>query len=122
LLLALQKRGVAAETMLAMTLEQAHAQVATEEERQLLCAYLEKRKTMGIDLAACHLVSDEFGHTVADLGVHLRKIKTMATNAAANGEMCRMLVDARRQIACQVSPIHFVKKHPRSKVNKEKAP
>jgi len=98
LILALQKKGVTAGTLLAMTLDQARSLVATEEERQALCAYSEKRQALGINPQS-PLVLDPSGRPVLDLNAHLREIRMIAANAAANGEMCRMLVDARRQIS-----------------------
>jgi len=130
LLLALQKRGLAAEHLLAMTLDEAHAQLANDEERQLWAAYLEKRAALGLHPENPHLVSDLCGHPVSDLGAHLRKIKMMASSAAANGEMCRMLVAARQQTsACAMPPqavrisAHIpVKKHPHPTTSKEAMP
>jgi len=108
LVIALQKRGIAAETLLAMTLDRARTQVATDEERQLLAAYLEKREAVGMDPQSGHLVSDLSGRPVSDLNAHLRAIRMIAANAAANGEMCRMLVDARRQIACSAAHMPYM--------------
>jgi len=104
LLVALQKRGIAADTLLGMTLDQAQAQVATDEERQLLAAYLDKRAAIGINPESRCLVADLSGNPVADLNAHLREIKMIVSGAAANGEMCRMLVDARRQMAGSAAP------------------
>jgi len=128
LLLAFQKRGLAAGALLAMTLAEAREQVETGEERQLLAAYLEKRQAIGLAAENSRLVSDLSGCPVSDLAMHLRKIKMIANNAAANGEMCRMLVDARQQNAGfmmqKIQTVHIpahipVKRHPQPAMSKE---
>jgi len=123
LLLAFQKRGIHNANLLAMTLDAAREQVETEEERKLLAAYLEKRQAIGLPAENHRLVLDLCGGPVSDLATHMRKIKMIANNAAANGEMCRMLVDARKQITgprtVHISAHIPVKKYPQPTSGKE---
>jgi len=105
LLLALQQSGVAADVLLAVTIDQAREILVSDEEQRLFADYLEKANALGIDSSSRRLVSEVSGQPVADLNAHLRKIKVIAANAAANGEMCRMLVTARRQMSCSVVPV-----------------
>jgi len=116
LILALQKRGVAATTLLTMTIDQARSHLTTDEEQKLFTAYLEKRQAAGIRPETHYLVSDSSGCPVSDLNAHLREIRMIATNAASNGEMCRMLVAARQQISCSTVPI---KRYPKSIISEE---
>lgn len=61
-------------------------------------AYLAKRQKIGLgDDESDLVVSDIHGRPVDDLPAHLREIRGVSTNAHANGEMCRMLVAARRE-------------------------
>lgn len=64
----------------------------------LWTAYLEKRVTIGLGSEASGRVAvDAGGRSVDDLIAHQRAIRGITTNASANGEMCRMLVAARRE-------------------------
>lgn len=68
---------------------------------ELWAAYLEKRRKLGLPCGeASKVAADAEGNPVEDLGSHLRMIRSTATNAGANGEMCRMLVAARREGGC----------------------
>lgn len=61
-------------------------------------AYLEKRRKLGLPCDETSTVAaDAAGRPVEDLGSHLRMIRSTVTNASANGEMCRVLVAARRE-------------------------
>lgn len=60
-------------------------------------AVMEKRREAGIaDDAAQPAICDATGAPIADLDAHRREIRRTGNNAAASGEMCRMLVAARR--------------------------
>lgn len=102
LLEALRKAGLAPEFL-------AHARLGEIEREctrgdkdlaRLWSAYLEKRAVIGLAAGPSEPVSvDVHGQPINDLIAHLRAIRGITTNASANGEMCRMLVAARRETA-----------------------
>lgn len=60
----------------------------------------EQRAIAGLSAALSDpALCDAEGHAVEDIAAHLRAIRKISTNAAANGEMCRMLVAARREMS-----------------------
>ena len=97
LIMALRAKGCDDEAILRLRirdLEGGEGQIAT-----LWAACREPRALAGLAGARSDpVICDAKGRAVADIGVHLREIRKIATNAAANGEMCRMLVAARREI------------------------
>jgi len=119
LLRALQKKGLATDTLLAMTVTQAREQVASDEERKLLADYLEKRQAIGIATENQQLILDISGRPISDLQTHLREIRMIAANAAANGEMCRMMVAARQQIAQISGSSAIINIHPKPTIHEE---
>jgi len=119
LLRALQKRGIATEILLTMTTAQARAQAASDEERTLLADYLEKRQAIGIDAENQRLILDISGRPISDLNAHFREIRMIAANAAANGEMCRMMVSARQQISQMSCSSTVIPIHPKPTIREE---
>ena len=97
LIMALRVEGYSDDAILSiriLDLEGGKGQIAT-----LWAACRELRTLAGLaDALSDPVICDAKGRAVSDLGAHLREIRKIATNAAANGEMCRMLVAARREI------------------------
>jgi metal-sulfur cluster biosynthetic enzyme len=95
---ALRRSGFSDEFLAAATIGEIDAIARTGTLERLWIAYLEKRGDAGLAVDRhCKVVVNGDGQPVSDLSGHLRKIRAIATNAGANGEMCRMLVAARRE-------------------------
>ncbi|MFT3987921.1 iron-sulfur cluster assembly protein [Aestuariivirga sp.] len=102
---ALRRQGLQDPTFASATIGELEQIAATHRIEDLFSDYIEKRREAGLPVLAKEPgICDTKGAAVSDLAVHMREIRRVSTNAAANGEMCRMLVAARRQgVVCSGS-------------------
>lgn len=97
LIAALRKAGMDGAAICAARLGDLEQMAGDAALRPLHVAVLEKRREAGLACSATEpAICDATGGAVSDLDAHLREIRRTGTNAAANGEMCRMLVATRR--------------------------
>ena len=95
LILALRAEGHDDDAILALRVDDLEA--GAGRIAALWAGCREQRAIAGLSAALSDpAICDAEGHAVEDIAAHLRAIRRISTNAAANGEMCRMLVDARR--------------------------
>jgi metal-sulfur cluster biosynthetic enzyme len=97
LIAALKSAGLPDPTICALTVATMDSRSSDATMGSLWSAVLEKRREAGLAIDANEpAICSRAGMAVTDLNAHLREIGRVANNAAASGEMCRMLVAARR--------------------------
>ncbi len=98
LIAALRRSGLGDDAICATTIADMAHLAADPTLNPLWQAVQDRRQEAALPLSAdAPAICDTTGAAITDLALHLREIRRTGTNAAANGEMCRMLVAARRE-------------------------
>jgi metal-sulfur cluster biosynthetic enzyme len=109
LIQALRGHGLSDAEICAANVAEMDSMASSDPLKQLWQAVQERRQSAELDdTPDAPAICDAAGTRISDLSQHLREVRRVVTNAAANGEMCRMLVAARRErgSTCRAFPPH----------------